>query len=147
MTTHSSSARTDEELVRGFETCSLPSLSHEDHVRLAYLYLRRPPLADVLAEFPRKLRRYAESKGMPALYHETITWAYLVLIHEGMRKDPSKSWGTFAALHPELLESSALTRGGYYSRAELDSELAREVFVLPRARRSRASSVSDDQSA
>ena len=42
-----------------------------------------PPL-DALARFTAGLQRFATFHGHPGLYHETITWAYLFLIHERM---------------------------------------------------------------
>src|SRR5262245_19145544 len=70
--------------LRAFEDCTLPAelFDHREHVRLAWLYLRGAPLLVALDRFCRGLRRFAAAAGMPDRYHETITWAYLFLIHE-----------------------------------------------------------------
>ena len=130
MSTTANKQSEDAALIEAFEDCSLSSLSHEDHVRLGYVYLSEAPFIRVLAEFPEKLRRFAASKGAHDLYHETITWAFMALIHERMSSGPNNSWQVFATANPDLLERSALER--YYSKQALGSELARRVFVLPR---------------
>ena len=80
-----------DDLIRRFEDGTLPAseFHHRDHVRLAWLYLdEEPPLA-ALARFAEGLKRFATRNGVPGLYHETIIWAYLLLIHE--RKAPGRS--------------------------------------------------------
>ena len=76
----------DREFVDAFERCTLPpdQFSHRAHVRLAWLYLRDGSLLEALPRFVDGLKRYAGSLGASAKYHETITWAYLFLIHERM---------------------------------------------------------------
>ena len=123
----------DRKLLESFEDGSLQSLTHADHVRVAYLYLMRDPLADVLRDFPARLQSYAASKGAPELYHATITWAFIALIHERMSTEQNASWDDFAQSNPDLLRSSVLT-DDYYRQEELDAPLARRVFVLPRTR-------------
>ena len=122
--------REDRELIAAFEDLSHSVLTHPEHVRLAWLYLLDAPLSKVLEEFPERLKRYAESKGAPDLYHETITWAFLALINERMNRGGHTSWREFADSNPDLFERSCLER--YYSPEVLASPLAREVFVLPR---------------
>jgi len=61
------------------------------------------------------------SRGAPGLYHQTITWAHLLLIHERMqRAGAPETWVSFRA----ILER-------YYSPETLGSDLARRIFVLP----------------
>ena len=77
---------TDDEFVSSFEDRTLPAAAfhHRDHVRLAWIYLRRHSALEALARFAEGLKRFAAFNGHPGLYHETITWAYLFLIHERM---------------------------------------------------------------
>jgi hypothetical protein len=79
------------------------------------------------------LKRFAAFNGHPGLYHETITWAFLFLIHERMADgEESETWEAFAARNQDLLtwKPSALDR--YYDPETLQSERARRLFVLPR---------------
>ncbi|MGH9330392.1 MAG: hypothetical protein ACRD09_08120, partial [Vicinamibacterales bacterium] len=90
---------TDEELLAGFENASLSndSFHHEQHVRVAWMFVRRYGMPDALARFSAALKRFAEAKGTPGLYHETITWAYLLLIAERLARGPLDPWDRFAA--------------------------------------------------
>jgi hypothetical protein len=120
----------DRQFIAAFEDCTLPSaeFSHRAHVRLAWLYLREQPLLDALTRFARNIRRYATSLGAAAKYHETITWAYMFLIHERMQRTDAATFEEFADAHADLF-GPVLER--YYSRATLASELARTTFVMP----------------
>ena len=120
----------DRDFVDAFEACTLPPdlFSHRAHVRLAWLYLREHGLLDTLTRYSSGIRRYAASLGAGAKYHETITWAYLFLIHERMQRAPHPTFDDFAAANEDLF-GPVLER--YYSRETLASELARTTFVLP----------------
>lgn len=125
---------TDEELIEQFEDGTLPNecFHHREHVRVAFLYLTRYPVPEALQIFSKTLRRFAEARGKPQLYHETITWAYVFLIRERMaRTGKNQSWDEFARGNPDLLlwKGGILTR--YYRAETLTSDLARAVFVLP----------------
>lgn len=124
---------TDAELLRSFEDCTLPNSAfhHQDHVRLAWLYLRQYPALAALGRFTEGLKRFAAANGRPGLYHETITWAYLLLIHERMARTEAATWEEFAQGNPDLLAWNPSVLDRYYEKATLGSELARRVFVLP----------------
>ena len=79
---------TDEALLEQFENCTLPneSFRHRDHVHVAFIYLKKYPGLEALARFSQALVRFAAAKGKPDLYHETITWAYLLIISRLMKK-------------------------------------------------------------
>ena len=124
----------DRELVAAFEACTLPNSAfhHREHVRVAWAYLREMPPAQALLRFTASLKRFAAAKGVPGLYHETLTWAYLLLIHERMARGPEgATFEDFAAVHPDLLASRPSLLARYYNEETLRSELARRVFVFP----------------
>ena len=77
------------------------------------------------------IKRFADAKGATGLYHETITWAFLLLIAERQARQPAATWEAFAAAHAGLLvwKPSILQRN--YSKELLASELARRTFVMP----------------
>ena len=122
--------RTDSALLAGFADGSLEPFHHADHVRVAWLYLRHGPLLQAIERFAADLRRFAAAKGKPGLYHETVTWGFLFLMHERMGDD-AEGFEAFAARNPELLvwKPSALDR--YYRPETLASERARRCFLLP----------------
>jgi len=124
----------DDDFIARFEDCTLPNSAfhHRDHVRLAWLYLRREPPLSALTRFVESLKRFAHANGHDGLYHETITWAYLFLVHERMATGPEgETWEDFAARNPDLLTWRPSILGAYYREETLASELARRVFLMP----------------
>lgn len=122
---------TDAEFLDAFEACTLPAAEfhHRHHVRVAFLLFQREPFITAAGRFIVSLKRYAASLGSPGLYHETITWAYLVAIHERMSRSVTADWEAFAADNVDLFDKSFLNR--YYRPETLQSELAKRVFVMP----------------
>ncbi|HEY6065623.1 MAG TPA: hypothetical protein VIY96_05675 [Thermoanaerobaculia bacterium] len=124
----------DRDFLAAFEDATLPEnrFHHADHVRAAWLLLRESPPATALDRFSTALKRFAEAKGKTGLYHETITWAYLLLINERMaRAGRDAGWDEFAASNRDLLTWRPGVLGEYYTAETLGSDLARRVFVLP----------------
>jgi hypothetical protein len=124
----------DEEFLARFEDASLPNelFHHGDHVRMAFLYLRRYPALEALQRFSGALAQFAAAKGKPDLYSETITWAFFLLIRERMvRAGSEQNWAQFATSNQDLLswQDNALRK--YYREETLKSELAKEVFLFP----------------
>src|SRR5262245_30788666 len=73
---------TDDQLMADFEAGRVPEggFHHREHIRVAWNYLRVHTLPDALARFCAGLRQFAAAQGVPGLYHETITVAYILLI-------------------------------------------------------------------
>ena len=127
-------ANFDEAMIRQFEDCSLPleALRHSVHIEIAFLYLCKYPVLDVLARFPAALARYAEAHGKAGLYHETITWAYLFIVSERVaRAGETQTWEHFRATNPDLLDCKTPLLRRYYRDETLASAFARERFLMP----------------
>ena len=124
----------DREFIERFEDCTLPEdrFHHLDHVRLAWLYLSRMSPVQALERYITGLKRFAAAAGKPDRYHETITWAYLFLIHERMeRAGRPRLWEEFIAANPDLRAWDGGVLRRYYRKETLDSGLARRIYVLP----------------
>jgi hypothetical protein len=125
---------TDEELVQVFEAGEQPpgGFHHREHVRVAWWYLSHFSLSVALERFRGGLRRFATAQGAPQRYHETITTAYVLLIHERLEKGGrGLTWVVFAAAHPDLLAWTPSVLDRYYRPETLASDEARAGFVLP----------------
>ena len=124
---------TNAELISEFEQGRAPgAFHHADHVRVAFAYISELPLLDALAKFPAALKRFAVAKGKPNLYHETITWAYLLLIRERLaRAGSAQTWEQFAGDNKDLLIWKGGILSHLYRQQTLDSDLARQTFILP----------------
>ncbi|HEY2517059.1 MAG TPA: hypothetical protein VGI39_39575 [Polyangiaceae bacterium] len=127
----------DAEIVRSFEDGTLrpEQFGHRQHLLVAWTYLGTLPFGEAALRFASQLKRFAESHGAEAKYHETLTWAYAALLHERMHATPTAAnFDAFLAENPDLLAHPGAL-APYYDADTLSSELARTVFVLPRPRR------------
>lgn len=125
---------TGEHLIQQFEDGATPASTfhHVDHVQLAFEYLRRYPALAALEKFSAALRKFAAAQGKAERYHETITWAYLLLIRErAARAGRTQTWEEFAERNPDLLVWKDGVLAALYTPETLASDLARTVFVLP----------------
>lgn len=123
----------DDELIRCFEAGEVPAegFHHEQHVRVAWNYVTRHPLADALERFKSGLKRFALAQGKPNLYHETITIAYVLLINERVDRSKTCGWDRFVAENPDLLQWKPSVLDRYYTQEALWSDRARQEFVEP----------------
>lgn len=123
---------TDPEFIAALESCTLPAaeFNHAAHVRAAYLYLRQGSFGTAIDRTETAIRRYATSLGQPDRYHDTITVAFLALIRQRIcERGDGGGWAGFASANPDMFERDLLLR--YFPRSQLDTPLARKVFVLP----------------
>lgn len=126
-------SRSPESLLELFEQKKLDpaGFSHRDHVALAWAVLRREAPLQAMETYIDGLRRITLAIGKPEIYHATITWAFLLLIHERMSRNPAAGWEDFAQENADLLASKPSVLERYYQPETLSSDLARQVFLLP----------------
>jgi hypothetical protein len=119
--------------IAAFRAGTLPTdaFHHADHVRMAWVYVRAFGLEGALGRFVGDLKRFAAAKGVPRLYHATITQAYLTILAERMAATPTGEWPVFAEAHPDLLRWKPGVLDAYYSPERLWSDAARERFLMP----------------
>jgi hypothetical protein len=125
---------TDEELVAHFESGRAPDggFHHEQHVRVAWIYLGQDPLIPALTRFVDALKQFAVAQGRPDLYHQTITVAFFLLIEDRIaRHGRGAAWEEFAAANADLLAPARSVLARYYSTGLLQSPIARDRFVWP----------------
>jgi hypothetical protein len=121
------------ELFDRFVDATLPAdqFHHHQHVEVAWLFVRKYSMPRALAEFSGALKRFADAKGATGLYHETITWAFLLLIADRQARQPADSWEAFAEANADLLTWKPSILSRYYSKELLASELAKRTFLMP----------------
>jgi hypothetical protein len=124
---------TSSELFEKFVDTSLAAdqFHHQQHVQVAWMFVCKHGMPAALGEFSAAIKRFADAKGATGLYHETITWAFLLLIAERQARKPANTWAEFEAGNPDLLTWKPSILERYYSKEVLSSELAKETFVMP----------------
>lgn len=125
---------TDEEFAGAFETLTLPpsDFRHAGHVRLAWIYLSRMSLPDAMTRYSQSLRAFAAHVGKPGLFHQTITYAFLMVINERIADGPDEeSWEAFQSRNPDVMAGVKAALGRYYTDDRLAGDRARTGFVMP----------------
>jgi hypothetical protein len=124
----------DLEWMQAFESCTLPAASfhHADHVKMAFLYLKKFSALEALGRFSAAITRFAVANGKPDLYNETVTWAFLLLIRERIgRAGSTLTWAEFSPANLDLLRWDDNILKKYYRPETLTSELAKRIFLFP----------------
>lgn len=123
----------ERELFDRFLDTTLPAdqFHHQQHVHVAWMFVRQHGLPDALTAFSAAIKRFADAKGATGLYHETITWAFLLLIADRHSRHPVSTFEEFAVAHPDLLTWKPSILNRYYSKELLASDLARRTFLMP----------------
>jgi hypothetical protein len=123
----------DREFEKALTACTLPSdrFDHVAHVRLAWIYLREQPLLTALQRFVTTLQRYATSLGAAGKYHETVTFAFILVIADRMHRTAAPSFDEFLRANQDLSRWTPSVLDDYYDAATLASETARTRFLLP----------------
>lgn len=125
----------DADLVTAFETLAIPpaDFTHREHVRLAFAMLNGADFGEAAVRYRSALRRFATAAGAAGKYHETLTWAYLAVVHQRMHEHPCATSFELLARFPELLDHRTALASHYDVAAITASPVARRVFVLPKA--------------
>jgi len=126
----------DETFLAQFESAALPLADwhHRQHLKVAYLYLRRHPFERALERMRSGIRAYNAAHHVPEGptrgYHETMTRAWLHLVHLTLCEfGPSGSADEFVDQHPQLQSMRALLF--FYSRDLIMSLRAKHDFLAP----------------
>jgi hypothetical protein len=125
----------DDEFLAAFEPRTLEDIPHRDHIKIAYLYLRRYSLDEAIAKVRAGLQALAVAWNAPVDdlekgYHETMTQAWVQLVHRALVKSgPAESADAFCDQQPQLKQKTFLQV--FYSRECLMTWEAKRDFVEP----------------
>lgn len=123
---------TDDEFLHAFFGGTLPNAAfhHRDHLRLAWLVVRRHGAASAPDIVGRGIRRFAERHGHGHRYHETMTrfWVRLVA-HAAGHRPAIAEFDRFLDAFPMLLDASLPFR--HWSRDALLAQPARSAWRDP----------------
>ncbi|HET7107607.1 MAG TPA: hypothetical protein VFI38_12420 [Candidatus Acidoferrum sp.] len=122
----------DDAVLEAFETCQLdPSkFHHDDHIRLAWLCVRRYGANEAEAKLLYGLRRFAQRAGVPEkfMHTTTVAWARLVAAAQNGSAGTA-NFSEWIQSRPELLDRRLLAK--YYSPGRLETPEARVGWVEP----------------
>lgn len=122
----------DDEFLEAVEAAVWPGerFGHREHVRLAWLYLRRHGPEGGYTRIQGTIQRYATALGAAGKYHETVTRAWSAYVYRALRETPElEPFKAFQEAHPGLRDGKLLER--HYRKETLESEAARREWVAP----------------
>ncbi len=126
----------DEKFLVEFEAGRWPleQWHHQQHIKLAYLYLRHYPFDEAMGRIRAGIKAHNQARGIPELpergYHETMTQAWLRLVFVTLQEyGPSETADKFYEQNPQLSEKKVLRL--FYSRELFMSPQAKAEFVDP----------------
>ncbi|MGZ4307717.1 MAG: hypothetical protein ACXVSL_22960 [Solirubrobacteraceae bacterium] len=120
---------TDAEFLDALANRSLSRFSHRDHLRMAFVYVRRDGLDGLAVSCRDSIKLIAAAHGEPDRYHETRTSAWASLVATAAIELPAATFEQLLAARPDLMRSDLLER--YYSAERLNSQGARIAWTEP----------------
>ncbi len=121
------------ELTRSFETCNIDAskFGHIDHLGVTYEMLRRYDFLNASVKYAECINTIATRAGASRKFNTTITLALLSVIAERMKNAPDKDFDEFISQNQDLVSGNILEK--WYTPERLQSDLARNVFLMPDA--------------
>lgn len=102
-------ALTDESLVAAWEACSLRrAISHEEHVRIARVLVRRHGAAAAERRLVEGTRRNCEAMDAADRFDEDLTRRWSRRIADAVREADADGFDAFIVLHADLRRSDLL---------------------------------------
>lgn len=99
----------DDEFLRAFFSAELANsdFHHRDHLRLAWLSVRRHGLVEAETRIVEGIQHFATVHGHTARYHDTMTRFWVRLVAHAVANRPEiEEFDAFLAAYPMLLDAS-----------------------------------------
>lgn len=123
----------DQEFQEQFMSCTLPPavFSHEAHLRLAWLYVRKygPDKAENIIQ--DQLKAYVMSLGALDKYHTTLTVAAVRIVNHFISRSKSEDFKGFISEFPQLKSGFKELIASHYGFDIYTSEKARLSYLKP----------------
>jgi hypothetical protein len=103
---------------------------HREHLRLAWLVLEgSESVSAAVGEVSDIIRRIAETQGVPQRYNQTVTCAWVLIVHHVRANHHVQDFDQLLAAAPWLSDKRLLLR--HYRSRTLASTAARISYVPP----------------
>jgi hypothetical protein len=121
----------DDAFLDAFERGALQhhGFGHRDHLRMAWLYVRRYGQHEAMRRAGTGLRELAASHGHPERYSATRTAVWVTLVAHHLAEAPDLGFDAFLGRFPRLLDGRLLD--SHYSPDLLASAGSRARWVEP----------------
>lgn len=121
----------DEQFLAAFEAGQIANhdFHHRDHLRLAWIQIRRLGLHPASDAVAGAIRQFAATQGHADRYHDTMTLFWLRVVGMAITRHPTLPFEDLLASEPHLLDKGLPFR--HWSRASMGSDEARRHWVEP----------------
>jgi hypothetical protein len=121
----------DEQFLAAFTAGQIENqdFHHRDHLRLAWIQIRRLGLPGASEAVTTAIRQFAARHGHGDRYHETMTRFWLRLVGMGITRHPTLDFNDLLDAEPHLLDKNLPYR--HWSRELMGSDGARRNWVEP----------------
>jgi len=123
----------DSDFLAHFNTCELdPTLfSHEAHLRLAYLNIKKHGPTEAEQVIQEQLKRYVAHQGAQDKYNTTLTLAACKAVQHFMAKATAADFTGFITEFPRLKHNFKDLMSAHYSMDIYSSASAKSEFLAP----------------
>ena len=117
----------DEVYEQKFRECKFPPLyfSHEAHLRLAYIHLKKYGLEQSIKNMCTQIYDFAIKYGATMKFNATVTYASLQIMYHYMNKGESLNFSDLMEEFPQLLKDF---------KTEIQKHYSWDVFRSPEAK-------------
>jgi hypothetical protein len=123
----------DAELETQFakQTLDPTYFSHEAHLRLAWIHIRKYGIENAIRNITRQIKEYADGLGAKDKYNETVTIAAMRAVYHFMLRSKEKTFKNFIQLNPRLKFNFRELMDAHYSTNIFKSQRAKEKYLEP----------------
>jgi hypothetical protein len=121
----------DQQFLAAFDAGQIANQNfhHRDHLRLAWIQIRRLGLDRASDAVAGAIRHFAARHGHADRYHETMTRFWLRAVGLGITRHPMLPFDELLAAEPHLLDKNLPF--SHWSRERMGSDEARRQWVEP----------------
>ena len=126
-------ALTDREFEQQFAATSLPPeyFTHEAHLRLAWIHIRRYGLQKAVENICRQIASFDQKHGDGTKYNVTVTIAAVRAVHHFMRRSEADTFVVFLEEFPRLRSQLKALLARHYSWDIFSDPAAQKVYQEP----------------
>lgn len=123
----------DSDFQRQFELTTFdPKLfSHEAHLRLAWIYIRKYGIDLAVDKLCKTIKLYAESQGAFYKFNKTLTMAATKAVNHFVKKSKSANFKDFIAEFPRLKYAFKELISSHYSFDIISNSMAKTNYLAP----------------
>ena len=121
----------DEAFVAAFHAHQLSNegFHHRDHLRLAWVQIRRLGLEQASEVVTNGIRRFAAHHASAERYNDTMTRFWLRVVAIGIRRHPEVTFDELLAAEPHLLDKNLPFK--HWSRERMNRDDAKQRWIEP----------------